>query len=78
MPWMPVNSKDGGKGVDVVIGTIVAVGLTVMFVTGVPWMRAFLYCVPVALVIALGLRYWHKRHAVDLIQLGYKDYSKHD
>jgi len=32
-----------------------------------------LYSVPVALVVAWGLHYWHKRHPVDLILLGDKD-----
>ena len=32
-----------------------------------------LYSVPVALVVAWGLHYWHNRHPVDLILLGDKD-----
>jgi len=78
MPWMPVVSEENAKGSDVVIGAIVAIGIIVMFVIGIPWVRSFLYSVPVALVVALGLRYWHNRHNVDLITLGYTDHSNHD
>lgn len=78
MPWMPVVSEKNAKGVDLTIGIIVAAGIIVMLVVGIPWIRSFLYCVPIALVIALGLRYWYKRHPVDLIQLGYKDTPKRD
>jgi len=76
MPWMPVNSEDNAKGGTIAIGAVVAIGTIVMLVAGVPWIRSFLYSIPVAFLVALGLRYWHKRHAVDLIQLGYKDYPK--
>jgi len=77
MPWMPVNSEDN-KGGNIAIGVIIGVGTTVMIWIGIPWARSFLYCVPAAIVVALGLRYWHKRRPVDLIQLGYKDNSKRD
>ncbi|HEY6349185.1 MAG TPA: hypothetical protein VI636_07230 [Candidatus Angelobacter sp.] len=76
MGWMPVVSEDNAKGGDIFIGVIIAVGTAFMIVAGIPWIRSFLYCVPAAVVIALGLRYWYKRHPVDLIQLGYKDYPK--
>jgi len=78
MPWMPVISEDNAKGGTIVIGAVIAVGTTLMIVVGIPWIRSFLYCVPAAVVIALGLRYWHNRHAVDLIQLGYKDHPNRD
>jgi hypothetical protein len=78
MSWMPVVFEENAKGSDVVIGSIVAIGIIVMVVVGIPWLRSFLYSVPVALVIALGLRYWHSRHKVDLISLGYKDHSNRD
>ena len=78
MPWMPVVSEENAKGSDLAIGAIVAIGIIVMIVVGIPWIRSFLYSLPVALVVALGLRYWHSRHKVDLIQLGYKDHPKSD
>jgi hypothetical protein len=78
MPWMPVVSEENAKGADLVIGAVVAIGIIVMIVVGVPWIRSFLYSLPVALLVALGLRYWHKRHKVDLITLGYKDHPNDD
>jgi hypothetical protein len=78
MPWMPVVSEANAKDSHVMLGVIIAGGLAVMFVIGIPWARSFLYSVPVAIVVALGLRYWHNRHGVDLIQLGYKDHSNRD
>ena len=78
MPWMRVVSEENAKGSDIVIGVIVAAGLVTMFVVGVPWVRAFLYSVPVACIVALGIRYWQKRHKVDLITLGYKDHATRD
>jgi len=55
------------------MGALVAVGTVTIFVVGVPAARSFLYSLPVALLIALGLGYWHKRRKVDLILLGDKD-----
>ncbi|HEV2989716.1 MAG TPA: hypothetical protein VG759_14830 [Candidatus Angelobacter sp.] len=78
MPWMPVNSADN-KGGDIAIGIIVGIGITAIVWIGMPSARSFLYSVPAAIAVALGLRYWHNRRAVDLIQLGYKDNNlKHD
>ena len=77
MPWMPVNSDDN-KGGDIATVILVAAGLSVMLWFGMPWIRSFLYCFPAAIVVALGLRYWYKRHSVDLIQLGYKDKPRQD
>ena len=78
MPWMPVVSEENAKGGDLVIGAVVAIGIIVMVAVGIPWVGSFLYSLPVGLVIALGLRYWHNRHKVDLITLGYKDQPNRD
>jgi hypothetical protein len=78
MPWMPTNSEGKPNDSHVMLGVIIAGGLAVMFMTGIPWARSFLYSLPVAVVVALGLRYWHDRHGVDLIQLGYKNPSNRD
>ena len=72
MPWMPVISEES-KGMDIALGAIIVAGMVGMFVIGIPWIRSFLYSLPVALVVALGIRYWHKRHKVDIISLGVKD-----
>ena len=72
MPWMPVISEDN-KGMDIILGAIIVAGMVGMFVIGIPWIRSFLYCVPVAVLVALGLRYWHNRHEVNLIQLRFTD-----
>ena len=69
MPWMPTIDGGRDKGSDLAMGAIIAGGMALMFVVGVPWIRAFLYCVPVACVVALGIRYWHNRHKVDIITL---------
>jgi len=69
MPWMPVIDGGSDKAASLAIGVIVAAGMAAMFVVGVPWVGAFLYSIPVACVVALGLRYWHNRHKVDLITL---------
>jgi hypothetical protein len=69
MPWMPTADGGRDKGADLVIGAVVGGGMIMMFVVGVPWIRAFLYCVPVACVVALGIRYWHNRHKVEIITL---------
>jgi hypothetical protein len=75
---MPTNSEGNPNDSHVMLGVIIAGGLALMFVTGIPWARSFLYSVPVAVVVALGLHYWHKRHGVDLIHLGYKDHPNGD
>ena len=75
MPWMPVVSEENAKG-SVAIGAVVATGIIVMIVVGIP-LDTFV-ALPVALLVALGLRYSHSRHKVDLIQLGYKDHPKSD
>ena len=66
---MPVIDGGSDKAASLVIGVIVAAGMATMVVVGVPWIRAFLYSVPSACVVALGIRYWHSRHKVDLITL---------
>ena len=77
MPWMPVNSDDN-KG-DIATVILIAVGLSVMLWLREIWVRPVLYyCFPAAIVVALVLRYWYKRHSVDLIQLGYKDKPRQD
>ena len=68
MPWMPVIN-DNDKAASLTIGVVAAGGMATMFVVGVPWIRAFLYSVPVAFLVALGIRYWHNRHKVDIITL---------
>lgn len=75
MPWMPTNSDDN-KGGDIA-SLILIVGFSVMLWFA-PFTRWFLYCFPGAIVVALGLRYWHKRRSGELIQLGYKDKSRQD
>lgn len=73
MPWMPVNSDDNKSG-DIAIVISMALGLSVTLWLHETWMRpVFYYCFPAAIVVALGLRYWHKRRSGELIQLGYKD-----
>jgi len=69
MPWMPVIDGGSDKAASLAIGVIVAAGMATMFVVGVPWIRAFLYSVPAACVVALGIRYWHNRHNVGIISL---------
>ncbi|HEY6969901.1 MAG TPA: hypothetical protein VJA94_11895 [Candidatus Angelobacter sp.] len=68
MPWMPVIN-DNDKAASLAIGVVVVGGMAGMFVVGVPWIRAFLYSFPVAFLVALGIRYWHNRHKVDIITL---------
>ena len=75
MPWMPVVSEENAKG-SVAIGAVVATGIIVMIVVGIP-LDTFV-ALPAALLVALGLRYWHSRRKVDLIQLGYKDHPPSD
>lgn len=73
MDWHPgitMHSIKVGAGF---VGALVVVGTLTMFVVGVREARAFLYSIPIALLITLGLRYWHKRRKVDLILLGDKD-----
>ncbi len=77
MPWMPVNS-DNPQNSHVMLGVIIAGGMALMFVIGIPWARSFLYSIPVAVVVAVGLHYWHKRHGAGLIHLGYKDHPNRD
>ncbi len=77
MPWMPVNSKDNAQDSHIMLGVIIAGGMALMLI-GVPLARPFLYSIPAAFVAALGMRYWHKRHGVDLIHLGYKDHPNRD
>ncbi|HEY6969900.1 MAG TPA: hypothetical protein VJA94_11890 [Candidatus Angelobacter sp.] len=69
MDWMPTINEHSQKGCDLVIGIIVAAGMAAMFAVGVPGGPPLLCSVPLALVIALGLRYWHNRHKVDVITL---------
>jgi peptidoglycan/LPS O-acetylase OafA/YrhL len=67
-----------------VLGLLFVLGLVLIFVltasrppgASTParfWSDLILYSVPVALVVAWGLHYWHNRHPVDLILLGDKD-----
>jgi hypothetical protein len=60
------------------LGVIIAGGMALMFLIGLPGARSFLYSVPAAVVVALGMRYRRKRHGVDLIHLGYKDHPNGD
>jgi hypothetical protein len=73
MDWHPgisMHRLQVGAGF---VGALVAVGTLTMFVVGVPAARSFLYSIPVAGLIALGLHYWHQRRKVDLILLGDED-----
>ena len=67
-----------------VLGLLVVLGMVLFFVLTASrrpgessparfWSDLILYSVPVALLVAWGLHYWHNRHPVDLIMLGNKD-----
>ena len=77
MPWMPVNSEDNAQNSHVLLGVIIAGGMALGLI-GIPIARPFLYSIPAAFVVALGMRYWRKRHGAGLIHLGYKDRPNRD
>jgi len=73
MDWCPVISGPSIKGGNVVIGALFAVGTLILLMIGMRETRPFLCSIPVAFLIALCLRYWHNRHELNQIRLGYKD-----
>ena len=73
MDCYPVISGPSIKSGEVVLGAVVAVATVILLIIGTRDTRVFLATIPVAFVIALGLRYWHNRHELNPIRLEYKD-----
>ncbi|HJX83784.1 MAG TPA: hypothetical protein VJ723_05530 [Candidatus Angelobacter sp.] len=73
-----LRAAAGALGLLVVLGMVLVFVLTASRRSGAStparfWSDLILYSVPVALLVAWGLHYWHNRHPVDLILLGDKD-----
>jgi len=66
-PGITMHRIKVGSGI---MGAFVALATIFICLLGLPHARAFLFSIPVGLMIALGLSYWHKHRAVDLILLG--------